>query len=158
MTWKSFTFPCSNDISWKSNCYSSCYYIICTYTSSMYHLSHTLRSVPLLVTDDLYYSWSTSSFIVVLCVRESISFRTPSSRMEPSCKFRCLNDLFLSSISANAIASLTPIGLYLRPNSCSVLFVHIALADWHAPSESAGYMCLNSEFLFYATYSTTTPE
>ena len=55
--------------------------------------------------------------------------------MESSRKFSSFSDVFLSSISANAVAPLFPTGLSFRFNSCSVLFVHRALANWHAPSE-----------------------
>ena len=107
----------------------------CTYTSSMYHVNHTLRSMSLLAVEDSYFLGSCNVSTVVLHLRESISFWVPSSPMESSRKSSTFNDLFSSSISANAVAPLIPIGLHHSLNSCSLLFVHRAFANRHAPSD-----------------------
>ena len=46
----------------------------CTYTGSMYHVNHTLCSMPLLAMEDSYFLGSCSVSTVVLHLRESISF------------------------------------------------------------------------------------
>ena len=89
--------------------------------------------------NDLYLTGSHRSSTVVLFVRESISFWVPSSPMESSCKYNTLNDVFLSNISANTVAPSTPTGLPSSSKFCSVSFVHRALANWHAPSESMSH-------------------
>ena len=99
----------------------------------------TLFSISLLATNDLYFPGSRNSFNVVLCVRDSISFFVSSKPTEWSLKFSFFNDLFLSSISANPVAPLTPIGLLSRINIWSVSFVHRGLANWHALSESMSH-------------------
>ena len=43
-------------------------------TSSMYHVNHTLRSMPLLAMEDSYFLGSCSVLTVVLRARESNSF------------------------------------------------------------------------------------
>ena len=111
--------------------------------------------ISLLAIDDLYFLGSTNFSTVVLCVRESISFWVPSSPMESSSKSSFFNDLFLSSISANAVAPFTPIRLPHKFNSCSVSFVDRALANWHAPSESILQLCRRSSTRVWFVLSTS---
>ena len=114
--------------------------------------------LPTLILYDLYFTGSHNSFSVVLCLRESISFWVPSSPMESFRRSSTFNDLFLNSISANAVAPLTPIGLCWRYKHCRVLFTLRALANWHAPSASMSHCSRSRWARVWFVFSTEVSE